>query len=81
VKNQSVAGPDREERLPCRVRLPGFLIEDEKVGLGDVIKKVTYAMPIKPCGRCEQRAAAMNRWMTSHDDLGNTNRFRKEESR
>jgi hypothetical protein len=39
------------------------LIEDE-VGLGDLIKKATYAMGIKPCGDCAQRAAALNRWMT-----------------
>jgi len=44
------------------VRLPGFLI-DEEIGLGDAIKRVTYAMGIKPCGGCEQRAAALNRWM------------------
>lgn len=45
-----------------RVRLPGFLIEEE-IGLGDVIKRVTYAMGIQPCGGCEKRAAALNRWM------------------
>jgi len=45
------------------VRLPGFLIEEE-VGLGDLIKKTTYAMGIEPCGGCEKRAAALNRWMT-----------------
>ena len=44
---------------PHRVRLPGFLIEEE-IGLGDVIKKVTYAMGIKPCAGCEKRAAALN---------------------
>ena len=49
-------------RQPYRVRLPGFLIEEE-IGLGDVIKRVTYTMGIKPCGGCEQRAAALNRWM------------------
>jgi hypothetical protein len=49
-------------RQPHRVRLPGFLIEEE-IGLGDVVKRVTYAMGIKPCGGCEQRAAALNRWM------------------
>ena len=46
-----------------RVRLPGFLIEEE-VGLGDLIKKKTYAMGIKPCSGCEKRAAVLNRWMT-----------------
>ena len=50
------------ERQPHRVRLPGFLI-DEEIGLGDAIKRVTYATGIKPCGGCERRAAALNRWM------------------
>lgn len=45
-----------------RVRLPGFLV-DEEIGLGDAIKRATYAMGIKPCGGCEKRAAALNRWM------------------
>jgi len=44
-----------------QVRLPGF-IPDEEIGLGDVIKRATYAMGIKPCGGCERRAAALNRW-------------------
>lgn len=50
------------ERHPHRVRLPGFLIEEE-IGLGDAIKRVTYAMGITPCGGCGKRAAALNRWM------------------
>lgn len=45
-----------------RVRLPGFLIEEE-IGLGDTLKRVTYAIGIKPCGGCEKRAAALNKWM------------------
>jgi hypothetical protein len=63
MDQQLEATPDRQERPTHQVRLPGFLIEEE-VGLGDVIKKVTYAMGIKPCGGCEKRAAALNRWMT-----------------
>ena len=63
VKKKIVAAPDRKERPAHQVRLPGFLIEEE-VGLGDLIKKATYAMGIKPCGGCEKRAAALNRWMT-----------------
>jgi hypothetical protein len=47
---------------PHRVRLPGFMVEED-MGLGDVVKRVTYAMGIKPCGGCETRAAALNRWM------------------
>ncbi len=53
----------KPEPGPHKVRLPGFLIEEE-IGLGDVIKKTTYAMGITPCGGCEKRAAALNRWMT-----------------
>jgi hypothetical protein len=45
-----------------RVRLPGF-VEDEAVGLGDAVKRVTYALGMNPCGGCERRVAAMNRWM------------------
>jgi hypothetical protein len=51
-----------EQQQPHRVRLPGFLIEEE-IGLGDAIKKITYAVGIKPCGGCEKRAAALNRWI------------------
>jgi hypothetical protein len=45
-----------------RVRLPGFIIENE-IGFGDVIQRITYAMGIKPCSGCEKRAAALNQWM------------------
>ena len=59
AKNQMQEEPQAE---PHRVRLPGFLIEEE-IGLGDAIKRATYAVGIKPCGGCEKRAAALNRWM------------------
>ena len=39
-----------------RVRLPGFLVDDE-IGLGDVVKSITYAIGIRPCSGCGQRAA------------------------
>ena len=53
---------DKRQQPPYRVRLPGF-IADKEVGLGDVIKRATYAVGIKPCGGCGRRAAALNRWM------------------
>jgi hypothetical protein len=53
---------DRHGQQPHRVRLPGF-ISDEEIGLGDVMKRATSYFGIKPCGGCEQRAAALNRWM------------------
>jgi len=53
-------GPATDQ--PYRVRLPGFLIEEE-IGLGDAIKRITYAVGIKPCAGCGKRAARMNRWL------------------
>ena len=61
AKNDDAA-VGKDESRPHRVRLPGF-VSDEDVGLGDVIKRATYAVGIKPCGGCERRAAALNRWM------------------
>ena len=52
---------EKGKRPRYQVRLPGF-ITDEEIGLGDVIKRATYAIGIKPCGGCERRAAALNRW-------------------
>jgi hypothetical protein len=52
--------PDQREQPSHRVRLPGF-ITDEEIGLGDVIKRATSYIGIKPCGGCERRAAALNR--------------------
>jgi hypothetical protein len=45
-----------------RARLPRF-VSSEPVGLGDVVKKVTTAVGIRPCGACEERAARMNQWL------------------
>lgn len=56
----SPAGQDRRD--PHRVRLPGF-ITDEDVGLGDVIKKATSIVGIRPCGGCTERARRLNNWM------------------
>ena len=64
MKNRKKKDPAHEqsEREPYRVRLPGF-ISDHDVGLGDVIKRATYAIGVKPCGGCQRRAAVLNRWM------------------
>ena len=58
--SQSDDPADQSERPPHRVRLPGF-IANEEIGLGDVIKRATSYVGIKPCGGCEGRAAALNR--------------------
>jgi len=49
-------------KQPLRIRLPGFLVEDE-IGLGDVIKRATSAVGVKPCRGCAQRAARLNGWI------------------
>jgi hypothetical protein len=59
ARNES---PDKEAPAPHRVRLPGF-VKDEEIGLGDVITRATALAGIKPCGGCKQRAASLNRWM------------------
>ncbi len=56
---------EKPERQPYRIRLPG-LIGDQDVGLGDAIKRTLQALNIakaRPCGRCDKRAAALNRWI------------------
>lgn len=64
MKNRKKKDPDHDqpEGKPYRVRLPGF-ISDQDVGLGDVIKRATYAIGVKPCGGCQRRATVLNRWM------------------
>jgi hypothetical protein len=52
---------EKSGRRPYKVRLPGFVI-DTDVGLGDVIKRATSMIGIRPCGGCERRASALNRW-------------------
>jgi len=50
------------ERPSHQMHVPGWLVKEE-IGLGDVMKRVTYRAGIKPCTGCEKRAAALNRWM------------------
>jgi hypothetical protein len=54
--------PGQDRREPRRVRLPGF-VTDEDVGFGDVIKKATSIAGIRPCGGCAERARRLNNWM------------------
>jgi hypothetical protein len=47
---------------PHRVRLPGF-ISDEPVGLGDIVKRATSSLGVRPCRPCTERAQRLNRWL------------------
>ena len=59
---ESSDSPDQSDHPLRRVRLlPGF-ITDEEIGLGDVFKRTSSYFGIKPCGGCERRASALNRW-------------------
>ena len=60
------AATEKQEYLPHRARIPGFLLEQD-VGLGNVVKRVTSTFGIRPCGGCEQRAARLNRWLVFTD--------------
>jgi hypothetical protein len=53
---------DGDDGARHRVRLPRFLVH-ESVGAGQVVKRVTSAVGIKPCDPCEQRAARLDRWL------------------
>lgn len=57
------APPAAGERQPRPLRLPGF-VGDEEIGLGDAIKRAASYFGASPCGGCEQRRAALNRWVT-----------------
>lgn len=61
-KKKEQSDTPKSEHQPHRVRLPGF-ISDEEVGLGDVIKRATSAVGIRPCDDCAKRAAMLNSWM------------------
>ena len=53
---------EKDDGQAFRVRLPGFVSEEE-IGLGDAIKRGASHVGIRPCGGCQRRAAALNRWV------------------
>jgi len=59
MKTKKSKSATRSDREPRRIRLPGF-IADEDIGLGDVIKRATSVVGLKPCGGCQRRAVALN---------------------
>jgi hypothetical protein len=62
MQTENPTTTDKMQSTPHKLRLPGF-ITDQEIGLGDLVKRITYVAGIKPCGGCEGRAAALNRWM------------------
>jgi hypothetical protein len=50
--------------IPRRLQIPVPFRMEQSVGLGDVVKRVTTAVGIKPCGGCQRRAEALNQAVT-----------------
>lgn len=48
----------KQSKTVIRVHVPIEMADD--VGLGDVIKRITSSVGIKPCEGCERRAAFLN---------------------
>jgi hypothetical protein len=62
--NKNLSSPEETMQPAHRLRLPGFITDQEELGLGDAIKTVTSYFGMRPCGGCQRRAAALNAWMT-----------------
>jgi hypothetical protein len=62
-KDESASPSNGREQKPLRIRLPGF-VSDQEIGLGNALKRTTRYLGIKPCSGCERRAEALNRWIT-----------------
>jgi len=60
ARNQGLLGSTAITRHPWVIPIVACDLRGR--GLGDAIKHVTYALGIRPCGGCERRAAALNRW-------------------
>ena len=62
---------DKSERQPHRVRLPGF-ITDEEIGLGDVIKHATSTVVLDPATIVPSaRRGSTAGWFSSDDVQAN----------
>jgi hypothetical protein len=60
------------DRIPRRVRLPRIVTDDD-IGLGDVVKRVTTAVGVRPCMGCAKRAEALNRRLVFHSRRSKSN--------
>jgi hypothetical protein len=53
-------GDTFRKRRPGYIRIPG-LHENLRLGLGDLVKRLTLQLGIQPCERCNRRAEVLNR--------------------
>ena len=54
--------PDGSGLALHTIVLPTFLLGRE-VGLGQLLKRVTTSVGVRPCAQCEQRAARLDHWL------------------
>jgi hypothetical protein len=54
--------PDASGPALHTIVLPTFLL-DREVGLGQLLKRVTTSVGVRPCPLCEQRAARLDHWL------------------
>jgi peroxiredoxin len=51
------------------IKLPAFILRGEKIGLGQVLKRLTSTFGVKPCVGCERRASLLDRWMSFSGEI------------
>lgn len=56
------SGADVSESPAHRMRLPRFIVH-EPMGAGEVVKRVTKTVGVRPCAPCERRAQRLDRWL------------------
>ena len=50
------------DRATHTIRVPAFLLRRE-IGLGEMVKRITTSLGARPCARCDERAARLDRWL------------------
>jgi hypothetical protein len=50
-------------RQAFTVRLPGFISNDDVLGLGDAVARAAAGIGFRSCGGCARRAAQLNQWI------------------
>ena len=58
---EKIVGSERSNEIQVEHKKLRQLAEDQGVGVGDLVAKLTKAFGIKPCSACEQRRKILNR--------------------
>ena len=69
----------RKEHKPYRVRIPGF-VREEDIGAGKALKYVTTRVGIRPCNGCGRRAAAPTNGSSLRAGVNRTSRLPGQET-